>query len=60
MKKTSENMRFDKLTREAVQAFVDVVYIHDVEHIEIKFLFDDLIERTVAYTEEHQGAPAAE
>ena len=60
VKKTSETMRFDKLTREAVQAFVDVVYIHDVEHIEIKFLFDDLIERTVAYTEEHQGAPAAE
>ena len=53
-------MRFDKLTREAEQAFVDVVYIHDVEHIEIKFLFDDLIERTVTYTEEHQGAPAAE
>lgn len=49
--KTEQTMVFEKLTRAAVQTFIDVVYVYDIEHIEIKFVFDDVIERVVKYIE---------
>ncbi len=52
--KTEETMVFEKLTRAAVQNFIDVVFVYDVERIEVKFLFDDVIERVVAYIEQHK------
>ena len=48
-KKESETRIADKLTREAVRAFIDVIYIYNSERMEIAFLFDDLLERTDSY-----------
>ena len=48
-------MVFEKLTRAAVQTFIDVVYVYDIEHIEIKFVFDDVIERVAKYIEQHKN-----
>ncbi len=53
--KTEQTMVFEKLTRAAVQTFIDVVYVYDIEHIEIKFVFDDVIERVVKYIEQHKN-----
>ena len=47
--KETETKVPEKLTREAVRAFIDVIYVYDAEHIEVKFLFEDLIERTDSY-----------
>lgn len=52
--KTEQTMVFEKLTRAAVQTFIDVVYVYDIEHIEIKFVFDDVIERVAKYIEQHK------
>ncbi len=52
--KTEQTEVFDKLTRAAVQSFIDVVFVYDVERIEVKFLFDDVIDRVVAYIEQHK------
>lgn len=52
---TEQTMVFEKLTRAAVQTFIDVVYVYDIEHIEIKFVFDDVIERVVKYIEQHKN-----
>lgn len=41
-----------KLTREMVEAFIDCVYVHDPENIEIVFLFEDSIRELM---EEIQG-----
>lgn len=38
-----------KLTREMSEAFIDQVVVYDREHIEIQFLFDDLIQRAADY-----------
>ncbi len=51
--KTEQTRVFEKLTRAAVQTFIDVIYVYDVERMEIKFLFDDVIDRVVAYIEQH-------
>lgn len=53
--KTEQTMVFEKLTRAAVQTFIDVVYVYDIEHIEIKFVFDDVIERVAKYIEQHNN-----
>lgn len=53
--KTEQTMVFEKLTRAAVQTFIDVVYVYDIEHIEIKFVFDDVIERVAKYIEQHKN-----
>lgn len=52
--KTEQTEVFTKLTRAAAQTFVDVVYVYDAERLEIKFLFDDLIDRVVAYIEQYK------
>lgn len=39
----------DALTREAVREFIDTIYVQDAEHIEVKLLFDDLLEKAAAY-----------
>ena len=39
------------MTREIAEAFVDTVYIYDDERIEVKFLFDDLLERAMSESE---------
>ena len=49
----------EKLTREGVRAFVDVIYVYDAEHIEVKFLFEDLIERTDSYIKRNAEAISA-
>ena len=36
-------MKGSKLTREMVNSFIDVIYLYDPEHIEIKFCFEDLL-----------------
>ena len=36
-------MKGSKLTREMVNSFVDVIYLYDPEHMEIKFCFEDLL-----------------
>ena len=51
--KTAQTMDFEKLTRAAVQSFIDTVYVYDAEKIEIKFLFDDVIDRVASYIEQH-------
>lgn len=51
--KTAQTMVFEKLTRAAVQSFIDTVYVYDAEKIEIKFLFDDVIDRVASYIEQH-------
>ena len=38
-----------KLTREMCEAFIDQVVVYDREHIEVQFLFDDLIQRAADY-----------
>ena len=53
--KTEQTMVFEKLTRAAVQTFIDVVYVYDIEHIEIKFVFVDVIERVAKYIEQHNN-----
>ena len=50
---------FETLTRSAVRTFIDTVYIHSADQLEIKFLFDDVIERTVAYIEQHTNETVA-
>ena len=54
--KETETKVPEKLTREAVRAFIDVIYVYDAEHIEIKFLFEDLIERTDSYIKRNAEA----
>ena len=39
------------MTREIAEAFVDTVYIYDDERIEVKFLFDNLLARTMNESE---------
>ena len=39
-------MAEDGLTRETADRFIDTVYVHDPSHIEVKFIFEDLIENT--------------
>ena len=40
-----------KLTREMVNSFIDVIYIYDPSHIEIKFCFEDLLEQLMKQLE---------
>ena len=54
--KETETKVPEKLTREAVRAFIDVIYVYDAEHIEVKFLFEDLIERTDSYIKQNTEA----
>ena len=54
--KETETKVPEKLTREAVRAFIDVIYVYDAEHIEVKFLFEDLIERTDSYIKRNAEA----
>ena len=37
------------MTREMCEAFIDQVVVYDREHIEVQFLFDDLIQRAADY-----------
>ena len=57
--KETETKVPEKLTREAVRAFIDVIYVYDAEHIEVKFLFEDLIERTDSYIKRNAEAISA-
>ena len=57
--KAEETEVFETLTRSAVRTFIDTVYIHSADQLEIKFLFDDVIERTVAYIEQHTNETVA-
>ena len=34
-----------KMTRKTAETFIDTVYVYDAEHVEVKFLFDDVLER---------------
>ena len=49
----------EKLTRAAVQTFIDTIYVYSADKIEITFTFDDVIERAVAYIEQHTELPSA-
>ena len=49
----------EKLTRAAVQTFIDTIYVYSADKIEITFTFDDVIERAVAYIEQHTEVPSA-
>ncbi len=49
----------EKLTRAAVQAFIDTIYVYGSDKLEIKFTFDDVIERAAAYIEQHTENPSA-
>lgn len=53
-----ELMIFKTLTREAVEAFIEMVYIYDSQKIEIKFVFEDLIQELIAYLDERKGETA--
>lgn len=57
--KAEETEVFETLTRSAVRTFIDTVYVHSADQLEIKFLFDDVIERTVAYIEQHTNETVA-
>ena len=48
----------EKLTRAAVQTFIDTIYVYSADKIEITFTFDDVIERAVAYIEQHTETPS--
>ena len=48
----------EKLTRAAVQTFIDTIYVYSADKIEITFTFDDVIERAVAYIEQHTEVPS--
>ncbi len=45
------------LTREIVLAMIDTVTIHNEQTIEVKFTFDDLGQRAMAYAESHAIEP---
>ena len=44
-------MKGSKLTREMVNSFIDVIYIYDPQHIEIRFCFEDLLEQLMKQLE---------
>lgn len=48
------------LTRAAVQTFIDTIYAYSAEKIEITYTFGDMIERAVAYIEQHTESPLGE
>lgn len=49
---------FEQLTREIAETFVDKVVIYGKDRIEVKFLFDDLLERAGKFLEEKNSLEA--
>lgn len=45
--KASEVVDKNKLTKAAVEALIDTVYIYDEKHIEVVFSFEDVLKRTL-------------
>ena len=48
-------LKEDSLTRNAVVAFIDVVYISEGAHVEVRFRFEDQIEQTLKKLQETGG-----
>lgn len=47
----SEAYKVGTLTRETVEMFIKMVYVHDTDRLEIEYMFDDLVNDAFAFIE---------